>query len=57
MNIMAPRCGLLAGPDPLVTLDLACYAVANVAIRAWRDQAAATRLGDLARLSGDATAD
>jgi predicted nucleic acid-binding protein len=35
---------LLGGPDPLATLDLAFYEVANVAVRAWRDQAAANRL-------------
>lgn len=35
---------LLAGPDPLATLDLAFYEVANVAVRSWRDTAAAGRL-------------
>jgi predicted nucleic acid-binding protein len=35
---------LLGGVDPLATLDLAFYEVANVAVRAWRDQAAANRL-------------
>lgn len=35
---------LLAAHDPLATLDLAFYEVANVAVRAWRDQAAAERL-------------
>lgn len=35
---------LLGGEDPLATLDLAFYEVANVAVRSWRDQAAANRL-------------
>ncbi|MGH9127544.1 MAG: PIN domain-containing protein [Acidimicrobiales bacterium] len=35
---------LLAGPDPLSTLDLAFYEVNNVAVRAWHDHAAALRL-------------
>lgn len=35
---------LLGGVDPLATLDLAFYEVANVAVRSWRDQAAADRL-------------
>lgn len=35
---------LLSGEDPLATLDLAFYEVTNVAIRAWRDPAAAERL-------------
>lgn len=35
---------LLGGDDPLATLDLAFYEVTNVAIRAWRDPAAADRL-------------
>lgn len=30
--------------DPLATLDLAFYEVANVALRAWRDRSAAERL-------------
>lgn len=37
---------LLAGEDPLATLDLAFYEVANVALCAWRDSAAAERLRD-----------
>ncbi len=37
---------LLGGDDPLATLDLAFYEVTNVAVRAWRDQAAAHRLGE-----------
>lgn len=35
---------VLAGNDPLATLDLAYYEVTNVAVRAWRDPAAASRL-------------
>jgi len=35
---------LLGGRDPLATLDLALYEVTNVAVRAWRDLAAAHRL-------------
>ena len=35
---------LLAGDDPLASLDLAYYEVTNVAIRSWRDGAAAGRL-------------
>jgi len=35
---------LLAGPEPVATLDLAYYEVTNVAIRAWSDPAAAQRL-------------
>lgn len=35
---------LLEGRDPLATLDLAFYEVTNVAVRSWRDQAAALRL-------------
>jgi predicted nucleic acid-binding protein len=35
---------ILRGSDPLATLDLAFYEVTNVAIRAWRDLAAAHRL-------------
>jgi predicted nucleic acid-binding protein len=35
---------LLGDKDPLATLDLAFYEVSNVAVRAWRDQAAADRL-------------
>jgi predicted nucleic acid-binding protein len=45
---------LLSGPDPLATLDLAFYEVANVAVRAWRDLAAGQRLGErLEALAGD----
>lgn len=40
-------CQLLAGPEPLTTLDLAFYEVGNVAVRAWRDLAAADRLRGL----------
>ncbi len=36
---------LLRDPEPLATLDLALYEVTNVAVRAWRDRAAAHRLG------------
>lgn len=35
---------LLEGSDPLATLDLAFYEVTNVAVRSWRDRAAALRL-------------
>ena len=35
---------LLGGGDPVATLDLAYYEVANVAVRAWQDGLAATRL-------------
>ncbi len=35
---------LLAGSDPLATLDLAYYEVTNVAVCSWRDQSAALRL-------------
>lgn len=35
---------LLVGREPLATLDLAFYEVGNVAVRAWRDVAAAARL-------------
>lgn len=45
---------LLADPDPLATLDLAFYEVGNVAIRAWRDRAAARRLQErVAALADD----
>lgn len=37
---------LLGSDDPLATLDLAFYEVTNVALRAWRDPAAANRLGE-----------
>ena len=32
---------LLRGHEPVGTLDLAMYEVTNVAVRAWRDEAAA----------------
>lgn len=35
---------LVGHEDPLATLDLAFYEVANVALRAWRDRSAAERL-------------
>jgi predicted nucleic acid-binding protein len=35
---------LLGSDDPLATLDLAFYEVTDVALRAWRDPAAADRL-------------
>ena len=35
---------LLAGSDPLATLDLAFYEATNVAVSSWRDQRAARRL-------------
>ncbi|MGH7643097.1 MAG: type II toxin-antitoxin system VapC family toxin [Candidatus Dormibacteria bacterium] len=35
---------LLESDDPLATLDLALYEVANVAVRSWRDHSAAHRL-------------
>ncbi|MHB8395113.1 MAG: PIN domain-containing protein [Candidatus Dormibacteria bacterium] len=35
---------LLAGADPLATLDLAFYEVTNVAVRSWHDELAARRL-------------
>jgi predicted nucleic acid-binding protein len=38
---------LLAGTERLATLDLAFYEVANVAISAWKDMAAARRLAGL----------
>jgi predicted nucleic acid-binding protein len=44
---------LLGGGDPLATLDLAYYEVTNVAVRAWRDKPAASRL----RKRVDAVAD
>lgn len=37
---------LLAGPDPLMSLDLAFYEVNNVAIRSWHEPASARRLTD-----------
>ncbi|MDN5571382.1 MAG: PIN domain-containing protein [Propionibacteriaceae bacterium] len=37
---------LLGAEDPLATLDLAFYEVTNVAVRAWGDPVAATRLCD-----------
>lgn len=36
---------LFVGSEPLATLDLAFYEVANVALRSWRDEGAARRLG------------
>lgn len=46
--------GLLAGDDPIATLDLAHYEVVNVAVRAWSDQPAAARLvARLAAIGGD----
>ncbi|MGA2471748.1 MAG: PIN domain-containing protein [Solirubrobacteraceae bacterium] len=45
---------LLEGTDALCTLDLAYYEVANVAIAAWKDAAAARRLrGLIAAVAGD----
>jgi len=45
---------LLAGNATLVTLDLAYYEVSNVAIRAWHDVQAATRLqGLVAAIAAD----
>ena len=45
---------VLGGADPLATLDLAYYEVANVAVRAWRDRPAATRLRErVAALADD----
>ncbi|MGH9093192.1 MAG: type II toxin-antitoxin system VapC family toxin, partial [Acidimicrobiales bacterium] len=45
---------LLTGPDPLATLDLAYYEVTNVAVRVWRDRAAADRLRErIVALGGD----
>lgn len=35
---------LLRGTDPLATLDLAFYEVSNVALRAWNDPSAESRL-------------
>lgn len=35
---------LLGAPDPLAGLDLSYYEVTNVAVRSWRDRAAADRL-------------
>lgn len=37
---------LLGVEEPLATLDLAFYEVANVAVRAWGDRAAAARLSE-----------
>lgn len=37
---------LLTGADPLATLDLAYYELANVAVRAWHDVRAARRLSE-----------
>lgn len=58
---------LLAGTDPLATLDIAFYEVTNVAVRAWRDLSAAHRLrervaaladdGGLVRANADLIAD
>lgn len=45
---------LLGFEDRLATLDLAFYEVTNVAVRAWHDQAAATRLQErVAALADD----
>lgn len=45
---------LLAGDEPVATLDLAFYEVSNVAIRTWRDLEAAGRLrGLVAALAED----
>lgn len=45
---------LLAGEDPLATLDLAFYEVTNVAVRAWGDLTAAARLRErVAALADD----
>ncbi len=45
---------LLERPEPIATLDLAYYEVTNVAIRAWKDVAAARRLrGVVAALEAD----
>lgn len=45
---------LLVSRETLVTLDLAYYEVANVAVRAWRDLAAAARLRErVAALAND----
>jgi len=45
---------LLRGGDSLATLDLAFYEVTNVAVRAWRDLAAAHRLRErVAAVAGD----
>ncbi len=45
---------LLAGDATLATLDLAYYEVANVAVRAWRDVQAASRLqGLVAAIAAD----
>ncbi len=41
-----PAVRLLAGPDPLATLDLAFYEVTNVAVRSWHDELVAGRLCD-----------
>ena len=45
---------LLEGAEPVATLDLAYYEVTNVAVRAWGDLGAATRLrGYVAALAAD----
>jgi predicted nucleic acid-binding protein len=46
---------LLSGDEPLATLDLAFYEVANVAVRVWQDLSAAQRLRErLAAVADDA---
>lgn len=45
---------LLAGTDPLATLDLAYYEVTSVALGAWRDRSAVYRLHErVAAVAGD----
>jgi predicted nucleic acid-binding protein len=44
---------LLSGTDPLATLDLAFYEVANVAVRSWRDRSAGARLRQRLRAIAD----
>lgn len=44
---------LLRGDDPLATLDLAYYEVTNVAVRSWRDPAAARRLRERVKAVAD----
>ena len=44
---------LLQGPEPIATLDLAYYEITNVAVRAWGDSAAASRLRETVEALAD----
>lgn len=48
-SVTWPRANSWGGDNPIATLDLAYFEVANVAVRAWNDLAAADRL--LARVA------